>query len=272
MFLTEGQRVSIRGLARAVRSRAVRADRAAPQRQDGRRARSREPRGTWPARPVRREVQAAGNGRYAIRRAAQVPLASRAFRRARARAVWTTPGLGSRGIRVRMLQRGLKRSACRLPARAATSAGHRRAVLAFRKVNHMQDRLRQHGGLPEGLRAARALQAEVPARRQARRGRPLAPGDGPGKGTTRSTRSTTSPPASSVDPDGPRHVQLLPQGRRAQQHRDVLLGLLQPRLRDARLRVGSDYPASHGCLRNPIPTASHIYNWIDIGDPIHVYR
>ncbi len=33
-----------------------------------------------------------------------------------------------------------------------------------------------------------------------------------------------------------------------------------------------DYPASHGCLRNPIPDAVHIYNWIDIGDPIYVYR
>ena len=32
-----------------------------------------------------------------------------------------------------------------------------------------------------------------------------------------------------------------------------------------------DYPASHGCLRNPIPNSVHIYNWIDIGDPISVY-
>ena len=32
------------------------------------------------------------------------------------------------------------------------------------------------------------------------------------------------------------------------------------------------YPASHGCLRNPIPDSVHIYNWIDIGDPIYVYR
>lgn len=33
-----------------------------------------------------------------------------------------------------------------------------------------------------------------------------------------------------------------------------------------------DYPASHGCLRNPIPDSVHIYNWIDIGDPIYVYN
>lgn len=32
------------------------------------------------------------------------------------------------------------------------------------------------------------------------------------------------------------------------------------------------YPASHGCLRLPIADAVHVYNWIDIGDPIFVYR
>jgi hypothetical protein len=31
------------------------------------------------------------------------------------------------------------------------------------------------------------------------------------------------------------------------------------------------YPASHGCLRNPIPFSRYIYNWINIGDPMHVY-
>jgi len=32
------------------------------------------------------------------------------------------------------------------------------------------------------------------------------------------------------------------------------------------------YPASHGCLRVPIPNALSIFNWIDIGDPIYTYR
>jgi lipoprotein-anchoring transpeptidase ErfK/SrfK len=32
-----------------------------------------------------------------------------------------------------------------------------------------------------------------------------------------------------------------------------------------------DYPASHGCVRNPIPFSRFIYNWIDIGMPIYVY-
>ncbi len=33
-----------------------------------------------------------------------------------------------------------------------------------------------------------------------------------------------------------------------------------------------NYPASHGCLRVPIPNASSIFNWVDIGDPIFLYR
>jgi L,D-transpeptidase catalytic domain/Putative peptidoglycan binding domain len=33
-----------------------------------------------------------------------------------------------------------------------------------------------------------------------------------------------------------------------------------------------NYPASHGCLRVPIPNALSIYNWIDIGDPIYTYE
>lgn len=31
------------------------------------------------------------------------------------------------------------------------------------------------------------------------------------------------------------------------------------------------YPASHGCLRNPIPDSRTIYNWINLGDSIWVY-
>lgn len=33
-----------------------------------------------------------------------------------------------------------------------------------------------------------------------------------------------------------------------------------------------NYPASHGCLRVPIPNAASIFGWIDIGDPIYSYR
>jgi len=32
------------------------------------------------------------------------------------------------------------------------------------------------------------------------------------------------------------------------------------------------YPASHGCLRVPIPLARGVFNWVDVGDPIHSYQ
>jgi hypothetical protein len=32
------------------------------------------------------------------------------------------------------------------------------------------------------------------------------------------------------------------------------------------------YPASHGCIRNPIPDSVFIYNWIDLGDKMYVYQ
>jgi hypothetical protein len=32
-----------------------------------------------------------------------------------------------------------------------------------------------------------------------------------------------------------------------------------------------NYPASHGCLRNPIPNSLFIYNWINLGESIYVY-
>jgi peptidoglycan hydrolase-like protein with peptidoglycan-binding domain len=31
------------------------------------------------------------------------------------------------------------------------------------------------------------------------------------------------------------------------------------------------YPASHGCLRTPVPDARNIFNWITIGTPVDVY-
>jgi hypothetical protein len=31
-------------------------------------------------------------------------------------------------------------------------------------------------------------------------------------------------------------------------------------------------PASHGCLRIPIPSAKRVYGWVSLGDPIYTYR
>ena len=33
-----------------------------------------------------------------------------------------------------------------------------------------------------------------------------------------------------------------------------------------------NYPASHGCLRIPIPNSRFVFDWINLGDRIFVYR
>ena len=54
-------------------------------------------------------------------------------------------------------------------------------------------------------------------------------------------------------PDDPGQVPLLPQGRRLQQPRDVLLGLLHPRLRDPRLPRRPDLSGQPRLLAQPDP-------------------
>ena len=47
----------------------------------------------------------------------------------------------------------------------------------------------------------------------------------------------------------------------------VLLDLLRRRVRDPRLLAGARrIPASHGCMRIPIPSAKRVYGWVSLGD------
>ena len=76
-----------------------------------------------------------------------------------------------------------------------------------------------------------------------------------------------------VDADRVRQVPLLPQVPRLQRQGHVLLVLLRRRLRDPRvLDPVPTFPASHGCLRIPIPSAKRVYGWVSLGDPIYTYR
>jgi hypothetical protein len=74
-----------------------------------------------------------------------------------------------------------------------------------------------------------------------------------------------------VDADDPRELPLLPRAAGLQRQGDVLLQVLQRQLRDPRLQVVPTYPASHGCLRTPIPDARSIYDWFRMGDRIDIY-
>ena len=76
----------------------------------------------------------------------------------------------------------------------------------------------------------------------------------------------------SVDPDRPRELPLLPQAAGRQLAWDVHVGLLhRGYATHGYTSVPMHEAASHGCVRNPIPFSVYIYNWINLGDAIHVY-
>ena len=114
------------------------------------------------------------------------------------------------------------------------------AVMAFRKVNGMA---RNYNATPRIFRKLAAdkggFQPQVPGRRQARRGRHLQAGDGPGRTMARPSTSSRSRPA----PRRPRpisghfHFYRKDPGYNSERH--VLLGVLHPRLRHPRLRPGA---------------------------------
>jgi hypothetical protein len=274
VYLAKGQRVKIRGRARPfVAGQYVRID----LRRNGRTVASKvrrlrkagKNRGQFVVR-----FKARAKGGYVVRARHKGTLKQRAFSARRsARAVDNTAGVGSRGIRVRMLQRGLRK----LGYAGLSPSGYYgpatgRAVLAFRKVN----------GLARTGHASRAVFRRVFERR----------------GTFR----LKYPKAGKhVEADLSRQVLVLARNGRAQRiyHTSsgtaatpTVLGSFRFYRKDAGTnskgmvhssyfirgyaihgyRSVPTYPASHGCLRVPIPDAWSIYSWIDYNDQIFVYR
>ena len=134
-----------------------------------------------------------------------------------------------------------------------------RAVLAYRKVNGMARKEKaDRQDLQEARQGQGRLQAQAPGRRQARRDRPLPAGDG-ARQAWRGRRDLHDLLGRPRDADDPGQVPLLPQGRGLQQPRDVLLGLLHPRVRDPRLprRARPIPPATAACgTRSPTRSTS----------------
>ena len=179
---------------------------------------------------------------------------------------------GSRGTAVRALQRRLKDLGYLTPVNGHYGGSTARAVLAFRKVNGFARitsagrtvfrRLARGGGGFKVRYPKAGKHAEFDWSRQvlvlARGARPQI------------VLHTSS--GSVRDADRVRQVPLLPQAPRLQRQGHVLLVLLRRRLRDPRLRPVPTFPASHGCLRIPIPSAKRVYGWVSLGDPIYTYR
>ena len=274
VFLTEGQRVSIRGVVKPfVRGQRVRVQ----LRRNGKTVaervkRIREARGRRGKFAVKFKPRATGG--YAIWAGHKATNRQKRFgTRESARVLDNTAGLGSRGIRVRMLQRGLERLGyAGFQPSGYFGPGTSRAVLAFRKVNHMS-RI--------GYASTEVFQKVFERRGTFRLKYPRA-----GK---------------HVEADLSRQVLVLARNGKPQRiyhtssgkpSTPTVLGSFRFYRKDAGTNgvgmvhsnyfIGGyaihgyhsvpTYPASHGCLRVPIPSAWNIYSWIDLNDRIFVYR
>lgn len=189
-----------------------------------------------------------------------------------ARAVDPRVRRGSRGTGVRLMQRGLGNLGYVTPLGGRFDAATARAVVAFRKTNAMARR----------PTAGRAVLSKLFR--------------GEGGFTLRHPRS-----GKHVEFDFSRQVLVLARGARVERIYHAASGKRstptvfgtfsfyrkQPGT-NAKEMVWSNYfirgyaihgyksvpvrPASHGCIRVPIPDAVSISRWISLGDRIHVYR
>jgi hypothetical protein len=272
-YYVPGQRVSIAGRAKPfVRGQFVKVEvfrgrrRVAAFRVPLRRARD--------GAKFSARFKAGRRGVYVVRaRHDATPEMAKAVARARrARVLRPRAGQGSRGVKVRLLQRGLRSLGYLAPVSGRFDAATSRAVLAFRKVNRMARTgyaskrvyarlFRRRGGFR--LRYPRAgKHVEFDWSRQviafARRGRvERIVHASSGKASTPtvfgSFRFYRKQPGTNAV--GMVHSSYFIRGYAVHGYRDV-----------------PTHPASHGCIRIPIPNAAAVFRWIRLGDRIFVYR
>jgi L,D-transpeptidase catalytic domain/Putative peptidoglycan binding domain len=189
------------------------------------------------------------------------------------RALDNTASFGSTGIRVRLLQKGLRRLGyAGLTASGYFGPGSSRAVLAFRKVNGLGrssyastevfKRVFQGRGTfrLKYPNAGRHVEADL-----SRQVLVLAD-DGKAERIYHTSSGKPSTPtvlghfnfyrkSPGTNSHGMVHSSYFIGGYAIHGYHSVPL-----------------YAASHGCLRVPVPNARAIYDWIDFGDDIYVYR
>jgi hypothetical protein len=181
-------------------------------------------------------------------------------------------GAGERGVKVLLLQRALAEQHFATPVTGYYDDGTARAVLAFRKTNDMsRDGYATHEVYAKLLRHRGAFQLRYPKAGKhvefdwSRQVLTLAQNGKPYR-----TYHTSSGKSSTPTVFGTYHFYLQTPGTNAK-------GMV-----DSSYFIGGyaihgyadvpAYPASHGCLRVPIPNAAQIFNWVDIGDPIFLYQ
>ena len=186
-------------------------------------------------------------------------------------AVRSSSGSGSSGQHVRLLQVGLRKLAYVTPVNGRHDGATGRAVMAFRKVNGMSRGFSANRNVMRALFAGRGgyrlrhpkagKHAEIDLSRAvlvlAERGKPVRIYHAsPGKPSTPTVRGSfrvyrRQPGTNS---HGMVHSAYFIRGYAIHGYASV-----------------PAYPASHGCVRVPIPNARSIYNWFTMGTRVDVY-
>jgi L,D-transpeptidase catalytic domain/Putative peptidoglycan binding domain len=165
-------------------------------------------------------------------------------------------GQGERGTKVLMLQRGLYRLGFSVPVTGYYDWLTANAVNAFRKTNGMgRDGYAKKSVYAKVLRGEGAYKLRYPKA---------------GKGKPFRTYHTSSGTPATPTVFGTYRFYLQTPGTNSK-------GMVHSSyfIRGYAIHGYAsvpNYPASHGCLRVPIPNAASIFSWIDIGDPIFLYK
>jgi hypothetical protein len=241
-------------------------------------------RGKKASKTVRRKVKAGGRFefrfkvggpggvRLVIKHAASPLQAAFRTKDKRITVVDWRAGAGERGVKVLLLQRALLEQGFATPVTGYYDDGTARGVLAFRKTNGMgwdgyattevYAKLMRHQGAYQLRYPKAGKHVEFDWSRQvvvlAKRGKPYR------------TYHTSSGTPATPTVFGTYRFYLQTPGTNAK-------GMVHSSyfIRGYAIHGYAsvpNYPASHGCLRVPIPNAASIFNWIDIGDPIYLYE
>jgi L,D-transpeptidase catalytic domain/Putative peptidoglycan binding domain len=181
-------------------------------------------------------------------------------------------GLGSRGVKVRLLQNGLRRLGYAVPRGGHFGRGTARAVLAFRKTNSMaRNGYASRRIYAKLFRGAGGFKLRYPKGGKhvefdwSRQVLVLAQG-----GRVVAAYHASSGKASTPTVFGTFRFYRGQPGTNA-------LGMVHSRYFIRGYAIHGypsvpTFPASHGCIRVPIPNSRAIYDWINLGDRIFVYR
>jgi hypothetical protein len=218
------------------------------------------------------KVGNAGALRLAIKHQASAAQGAFRTRSKRISVVDWQAGAGEKGVKVLMLQRALLREGVATPVTGYYDDATARAVLAFRKTNNLgRDGFASKQVFAMLARGEGAFKLRYPKAGKhvefdwSRQVLVLAKGGKPYR-----VYHTSSGTAATPTVFGTYKFYLQTPGTNAK-------GMVHSSyfIRGYAIHGYASvpkYPASHGCLRIPIPNALQVFNWIDIGDTIYTYE